>query len=66
MFSLSRGQHLCAVTADGEKVAFLGSFLTDLAKRLRIWAAVSFKIQEDLSKNRPNMLQLAGNGMGVA
>ena len=57
---------MCAVTADGEKVAFLGGFLTDLAKRLRIWAAVSFKIQEDLSKNRPNTLQLAGNGMGVA
>ena len=57
MFSLSREQHLCAVTADGEKVAFLGGFLTDLTKRLRIWAAVFSKIQENFEQIEPEIAQ---------
>ena len=48
---------MCAVTADGEKVAFLGGFLTDLTKRLRIWAAVFSKIQENFEQIEPEIAQ---------
>ena len=51
MFSLSRGQHLCAVavTADREKVAFLGGCFI---QNPRFWT--------NGSRNRPNTLFLAG------
>ena len=47
-----------AVTADGEKVAFLGGFLTDLTKRLRIWAAVFSKIQENFEQMEAGIAQI--------
>ena len=52
MFSLSRGQHLCAVavTADGEKVAHLGGCFLQNPRKFRA----------NRTRNRPKTLLLAG------